>query len=32
MEPLIDLVAHLRPKLWAKNPVLGLIPNFSEKG
>jgi len=29
---LIDLLAHLWPKLWAKNPVFGLIPNFSEKG
>jgi len=30
-EPLIDLLAHLWPKLWDKNPVLGQIPNFSEK-
>jgi len=26
MEPLIDLL-----KLWVKNPVFGLIQNFSEK-
>jgi len=31
IEPLIYLLAHLYPKLWAKNPVFGLIPNFSEK-
>jgi len=28
---LIDLLAYLWPKLWAKNPVFGLIPIFSEK-
>jgi len=28
---LIDLLAHLCPKLWAKDPVFGRIPNFSEK-
>jgi len=27
VEPLIDLLGHLLPKLWAKK-VLGLIPNF----
>ena len=31
IEPFIDLLAHLWPKLWAKNPVCGLIPTFSEK-
>jgi len=31
MEPLIDLLAYLYPKLWVKNPVFGLIQNFSEK-
>jgi len=31
IEPFIDLLAHLWPKLWAKNQVFGLIPNFSEK-
>jgi len=31
IEPWIDLVAYLYPKLWVKNLVFGLIQNFSEK-
>ena len=31
IKPFTDLLANLWPKLWVKNPVFGLIPNFSEK-
>jgi len=31
IDPWIDLLAYLLPKLWVKNPVFGLIQNFSEK-
>jgi len=30
-EPLIDLLAYLQPKLRVKNPVFGLMQNFSQK-
>jgi len=31
VEPLIDLLAYLQPKLWVKPPVFGQIKNVSEK-
>jgi len=31
LEPLIDLLAYLEPKLWLKNPVFDKIQNVSQK-
>jgi len=31
MEPLIDLLAYLQPKLWVQSSVFDLIQNFSDK-
>jgi len=31
IEPLIDLLAYLQPKLWVKNPVFGKIQKVSKK-
>jgi len=31
IQPLIDLIRYLQPKLWVKKTVFDLIQNFSEK-
>jgi len=31
IEPLIDLLAYLKPKLWLKNPVFDLIQNLKKR-
>jgi len=31
IEPLIDLLAYLKPKLWVKNPVFGKSQKVSRK-
>jgi len=31
LEPLIDLLAYLEPKLWLKNPIFDKIQNVSKR-